>query len=104
MSNHIDIDFSEAYDTYNGKRVLFFRMVCDKPVLTEGKFLVGGNSKWMQIDWVVSITLGKQVTEHIPVSQEILGGIQSAPQGCVDSRGQVVSFVIQKPILAVYSS
>jgi len=104
MNNHIEIDSPNSYEAYNGKGVLFYRKVWESPVLTEAKFLVGGNSKWMQIDWVVSSSSDKMVIEHIPVSPEILQGIQAAPQSVLDAFNGRIQFVIPTPIRAVYSN
>ncbi len=104
MNNHIEIDSPNSYQTYNGKGVLFYRKVGESPALTEAKFLVGGNSKWMQIDWVVSFSSDKMVIEHIPVSPEILQGIQPAPQSVLDAFNGRIQFVIPTPIRAVYSN
>ena len=104
MRKHIEIECPGAYDTYNGKRLLFVRMAWGHPVLTIGKFLVGGNSKWIDIDWTVGIIGGRLVHEHIPVSQETYQNIQPAFQNVLDDFEGYIHFVIQKPIRADYSS
>lgn len=98
MTNHIEINLPKAYETYNGKGVGFYRLVGERPVPTEGKFLVGGNSKWMQIDWLVSSNSEEKVFEHIPVSPEILQDIQPAPQSVLEASKAPISFVIPTPI------
>jgi hypothetical protein len=104
MRKHIEIECPGAYDIYNGKRLLFVRMVCGQPVLTHGKFLVGENSNWIDIDWIVSFTSSKRVVEHIPVSQEIYQNIQPAFQNVLDDFEGQIPFVIPTPIRADYSS
>ena len=102
MKNRVEIDCPKAWETYNRKGVLFIRISHGMEIVTQGNFFVAANSKEMWIEWIVEVTPGKMTVETIPVTPEMLLGIQPASQKLLDDSKGKILFSIPKPILPVH--
>jgi hypothetical protein len=100
MRDYPRINCPNAFQTYNGKGVLFRSKLWGRIAQWKGEFFVAPNSMWVCIKVVVARSDTSFTEETLPLTQEIVESIQPAPQEVLDAFEGEIAFLIPKVLVA----